>query len=436
MHTPQEIIIKKRQGDVLSIEDIQLFVKGVTDGSFKKYQSSALLMATFLNGMTNEETAALTLAMMRSGEMLEFSEIDRIPVDKHSTGGVGDKVSLILGPLAAACGLAVPMVSGRGLGHTGGTLDKLESIPGFKTALTAKAIQRQVKKMDLAIVGQTEKMVPADRELYALRDVTGTVESIPLITASIMSKKLAEGIDGLVLDVKVGRGAFMKTLPEARELAQSLVKTGKSMGKRTRALITAMDEPLGHTVGNALEVEESIACLRGRGPADLMDLTHELVAEMLLVGQRYKKRVDAIRCSRRAIDNGKALEYFRKMVKAQGGDPKVVDDPSILPQSKRTVQIRYGGESGFLHQVDSMVLARVANQLGAGRKSTSDVIDPSVGLSGIRKEGEAIESGDLLCVLHVNKKAKLGTLEDLARSAFTVKPGPVPKKKRVLQRIR
>src|SRR6478672_8728593 len=321
-----DLIRQKRDGGTLDRAAIDFFVSGVTDGSLPDYQASALLMAIVLRGMTAEETAALTDAMVRSGVRVDYPDIPGVPVDKHSTGGVGDKTSIILAPLAAACGAPVPMMSGRGLGHTGGTLDKLESIPGFRTALTLDELRRSVRAIGCALIGQTSEGAPADRKLYALRDVTGTVESIPLITASIMSKKIAEGIGGLVLDVKFGDGAFMKTEKDARALAQSLVSTGELAGVRTEALLTSMDAPLGRAVGNALEIIESIETLKGRGPADLEALSVEFAARMLVLSGVEPDLARATERVRKALSSGAGVEKLREIVANQGGDPGVVDD--------------------------------------------------------------------------------------------------------------
>ena len=331
MESPQEIIRIKRDGGALSEAQIRRFVSGVVDGSFRDYQASALLMAIVLKGMSPEETGWLTEAMLRSGKVYRLAGLKRPKVDKHSTGGVGDKVSIVLAPLAASAGLCVPMMSGRGLGHTGGTLDKLESIPGFSVGLDEAAFEAQLGRIHQAMIGQSEDIVPADRILYALRDVTGTVESIPLISASIMSKKLAEGIDALVLDVKCGSGAFMKTEPEARALAESLVGIARRTGRRASALITRMESPLGLAVGNALEVLECIDCLKGGGPEDLMEVTYALTAEMLRLGGLVEKAAEALPLLREKIASGAALAAFRELVEAQGGDPAVIDDPSGFP---------------------------------------------------------------------------------------------------------
>jgi len=362
---PQAIIARKRDGHELTSEEITAFVAGVTHGGWADYQATALLMAIYLRGMTPSETSCLTTAMLHSGTVVDLSDIPGSKVDKHSTGGVGDKVSLVLAPLVAACGVSVPMMSGRGLGHTGGTLDKLESIPGFKVGLPLDVYAAQIRRIGVAMIGQTSELVPADRKLYALRDVTATVESIPLICASIMSKKLAEGIDALVLDVTFGRGAFMKEKSRARELAAAMVAIGAAMGKPTRALLTAMDQPLGRAVGNSVEVIESIEALKGRGPADLMEVTFALGTQMLLIGKAAAKRSDAQRRLEQAIADGSALARFRELVAAQGGDVGVIDDYSRLPAAKLIREVR-APKSGYVVQVDPMAVAQ-ADRRGDGR---------------------------------------------------------------------
>src|SRR3954471_23112019 len=329
-----DIIIKKRDGGALSREEISFFVAGVTNGSWPEYQASSLLMAIVLRGMTPEETAWLTDAMVKSGIRVDLKAIPGIKVDKHSTGGVGDKTSLILAPVVAACGLPVPMMSGRGLGHTGGTLDKLEAIPGFRVRLSLEEMTRALETVGCAMIGQTDRIAPADRTLYSLRDVTGTIESIPLISASIMSKKIAEGIDALVLDVKTGSGAFMKTEADSRRLAESLVAIGNASGVKTEAIITDMDAPLGRAVGNSIEVIECIEAMRGQGPADLMEVTMALTIPLLILGGAAATAADARRLAQHAIDSGAALDKFRRIIEAQGGDPRVVDDVSRLPHVK------------------------------------------------------------------------------------------------------
>ena len=398
---PQEIISHKRDGLALSQAEVEQFVSGVVSGDFKDYQSSALLMAILLNGMTPEETGWLTEAMMRSGRIVELPEITRPKVDKHSTGGVGDKVSLILAPLVAACGLCVPMMSGRGLGHTGGTLDKLEAIPGFRTDLTDAEYRAQLALLHQAMIGQSADIVPADRKLYALRDVTGTVESIPLICSSILSKKMAEGIDSLVLDVKCGLGAFMKTESEARQLAESLVAISARMGKPTSAILTRMDEPLGHMIGNSLEVIESIDCLKGKGPSDLMEVTYALSAEMLILGGIESTQEGAMTALKGAINSGAALEGFRALVEAQGGDGTVVDNYNYLPRTGKTKDILLDNDSSmYVQGLDARSFGDAACILGAGRVSTDSIIDPSVGIELLKKVGQAVQPNEAIARIH------------------------------------
>lgn len=433
---PQEIIARKRDGFALSREEIDAFVSGVVSGEFQDYQSSALLMAIWLNGMTAEETGWLTDAMMRSGRIVELPEIERSKVDKHSTGGVGDKVSLILAPLVAACGLCVPMMSGRGLGHTGGTLDKLESIPEFSTQLSDADYRKQLADIHQAMIGQSADMVPADRKLYALRDVTATVESIPLICASILSKKLSEGIDSLVLDVKCGLGAFMKTEAEARQLAESLVAISASMGKPTTAILTRMDEPLGRMVGNSLEVIESIDCLKGEGPDDLMEVTYALCSEMLLLGGVHSTREDAMAALHRAIESGAALDGFRALVQAQGGDPMVVDDYSRLPQAAHTKDFCSSNETAmFVAGLDARSFGDAACLLGAGRMSTDSVIDPAVGLELLKKVGDAVEPGEALVRIHYSDAESLVAAEARLANAVELSEAPVEINSLVIDRI-
>jgi pyrimidine-nucleoside phosphorylase len=416
---PQEIIAHKRDGLALSRAEVEQFVSGVVSGEFKDYQSSALLMAILLKGMTPEETVWLTEAMMRSGRIVDLPEITRPKVDKHSTGGVGDKVSLILAPLVAACGLCVPMMSGRGLGHTGGTLDKLEAIPGFRTELTDVEYRAQLASLHQAMIGQSADIVPADRKLYALRDVTATVESIPLICSSILSKKMAEGIDSLVLDVKCGLGAFMKTEVEARQLSESLVAISASMGKPTTAILTRMDEPLGHMIGNSLEVIESIDCLRGKGPADLMEVTYALCAEMLILGGIQSNREDAMSALKAAIDSGAALEGFRALVEAQGGDGAVVDDYNCLPRTEKTKDISLNnGSPMYVEGLDARSFGDAACLLGAGRVSTDSIIDPSVGIELLKKVGHIVQSTEAIVRIHYQGRDSLEAAEARLENAI------------------
>ena len=376
---PVELIRAKRDGHALTPDEVRGFIAGVTDGSLPDYQIAAMLMAVFFRGLDDTELSAWADAMVRSGDVLDLSAIPRAKVDKHSTGGVGDKISIPLAPAVAACGVAVPMVSGRGLGHTGGTLDKLESIPGFRVDLPVDRFAAQVAELGTCLIGQTARIAPADKRLYALRDVTGTVESIPLIASSIMSKKLAEGIDGLVLDCKVGRGAFMKDRERARALCAAIRAIGVAAGKRVTCVLTEMDEPIGRTIGNALEIAESIDVLRGGGPTDTRELTVVLGGEMLLLGGVVDTPEDGRARIAQALADGSALEVFRRVVAAQGGDPAVCDRPDeVLPRAAHTVAL--GVEPGWVVGIDAEALGMAALILGAGRRTTDDVIDPAAGI--------------------------------------------------------
>jgi pyrimidine-nucleoside phosphorylase len=416
---PQHIIARKRDGHALTREEIAAFVRGATDGSWADYQLSALLMAIFLRGMNAEETAHYTDAMMRSGVVADLSAVRGVKVDKHSTGGVGDKISLPLAPMVVACGVPVPMISGRGLGHSGGTLDKLESIPGFRTDLSLDDYRRQVQRIGCALIGQTRELAPADKKLYALRDVTATVECIPLICGSILSKKLAEGIDALVLDVKFGRGAFMKTKAEARALAQALVQVGRAGGKKVRAVLTAMDQPLGRTVGNALEVREAVDCLKGKGPEDVMTVTLTLGAHMLILAGVAHDESDARKKLESSIANGSALAKFREIVAAQGGDVRAIDDPRQLPQARQAVPI-VAKRPGFVADIDAMKVALAALRLGAGRAKASDAVDPAVGVSGLVKLGERVSAGDSIATLHANDSDALEEARAILQGAIAI----------------
>jgi pyrimidine-nucleoside phosphorylase len=422
---PQDIIIKKRDGHALTPAEIEFFARGVVTGEFADYQATALLMAVVWRGMTPQEIAWLTNAMMRSGSVIDLRDLPGAKVDKHSTGGVGDKVSLILAPLAAACGVKVPMMSGRGLGHTGGTLDKLESIPGFRVQLSVPEFRSILQKVGLAMIGQTPEVVPADRKLYALRDVTGTVECLPLICASIMSKKLAEGIDSLVLDVKFGSGAFMKKKEQALALARAMVDVGRAAGKPVRALLTAMNQPLGHTAGHTLEVIESIACLRGRGPSDLMEVTYALTGHMLILGRAAKDESDARRKMEAAIADGSALGKFREMCVAQGGDPRVIEDFSLLPTARLRVEIKAPADAnGFIAGVDALKCGHAIMALGGGRAAVTDQVDHAVGLADLVKIGDAIAPGGRLATIHANDPARAARAETILRAAITFSPTP------------
>jgi pyrimidine-nucleoside phosphorylase len=396
---PQDTIARKRDGVVLSPDEIRAFLSGISAGSIPDYQAAALLMAVFFRGLDERELAPWTEAMLRSGDVLDLSSIPGTKVDKHSTGGVGDKISLPLAPLVAACGVPVPMISGRGLGHTGGTLDKLESIPGFRVGLTVPEFIAQVGKVGVAMIGQTAELAPADKKLYALRDVTSTVESIPLIASSIMSKKLASGTDALVLDVKVGAGAFMKTRERARELAVTMIRIGASFGRRVVALLTTMEEPIGREVGNASEVRESIEVLEGRGPRDTVDLTLALGKQMLLLGGVAGSEAEAGERLTAAIASGQARERFGRMIEAQGGDRRVLDKPeTLLPLAEHRLEVK-APSSGYLAALDAEVVGKAAMGLGAGRLKVEDRVDPGVGASVLAKVGDRVEAGQPLVVL-------------------------------------
>jgi pyrimidine-nucleoside phosphorylase len=414
-----DIIVNKRDGRALSRDEIAFFVDGVTGGALPEYQASALLMAILLRGMTAQETAWLTDAMVASGVRVDLRDIPGVKVDKHSTGGVGDKTSLVLAPLVAACGVPVPMMSGRGLGHTGGTLDKLEAIPGFRVDLSLAEMKAALARTGCVMIGQTARIAPADKKLYALRDVTGTVESIPLISASIMSKKIAEGIDALVLDVKTGGGAFMKTEADSRRLAESLVSIGNASGVKTEAVITAMDAPLGCAVGNALEVAECLDVLRGGGPADLVEVSLELAARMLVLGGVAPDRAAADRQLRAAIASGAGLDRFRRMIEAQGGDPRVVDDAERLPHASDR-HVVTAKRSGFVAAVDAYGVGRASVSLGAGRDRIEDAIDPAVGIRVLAKPGDAVRAGDPLFEVHYRDRGRLEAALALLGSAATL----------------
>jgi pyrimidine-nucleoside phosphorylase len=429
-----DIIRKKRDSQALLQPEIEAFVTGATSRSWPDYQVAALLMAIVLRGMTAEETAWLTGAMVRSGVRLDLSDIPGAKVDKHSTGGVGDKTSLVLAPLAAACGVVVPMMSGRGLGHTGGTLDKLESIPGFRVDLTLEEFRGALRKVGCALIGQTAEIAPADKVLYALRDVTATVESIALISASIMSKKVAEGIDALVMDVKCGRGAFMKNRADARKLAESLVAIGRANGVRTEALLTAIDHPLGRAVGNSLEVIECLETLKGRGPADLESLCVTLAARMLRLGGKAETDREAEIKIRAALSSGRGLEKFRQIIAQQGGDARIVEDYRRLPSATEQT-VFTASRSGFVGQLDAELIGRATMVLGAGRDRVEDIIDPAVGTKIIAKPGEPVRAGDVLVELHYRDPSRLGSALELLRSACRIEDEPPTGQELILETI-
>ncbi|MCE9612790.1 MAG: thymidine phosphorylase [Lentisphaerae bacterium] len=415
---PQWVIEKKRDGQALPADDIRAFMDGYTRGTIPDYQMAALAMAIYFRGMTFDEVATLTDVMMRSGDLVDTSRVPLPKVDKHSTGGIGDKVSLVLAPLIACCDVAVPMISGRGLGITGGTLDKLESIPGYRTNLSADNFVDVLARCGCAIIGQTATLAPADKKLYALRDVTGTVPSIPLISASIMSKKLAEGTDALVLDVKWGQGAFMKSLDQARELARTMVEIGARMGKGMTALLTDMNQPLGRTAGNALEIVETVAALQGHGPDDLVTLTLETGAHMLRLTGREPDHARALARLRGVLDSGAAFERFLSMVTLQGGDPRVLEDVTRLPSASLRRDVS-APRSGYVAGVDAERIGRACVVLGAGRVKVEDLVDHAVGISGLVKIGEHVTKGQPLFTLHANAENRLAEALALAREAVT-----------------
>jgi len=426
------LLRRVRDGVAVPPDDLKAFIAGVATGEVADYQATAFCMAVFLRGLSDELTVALTLAMRDSGDVIDLSAISGAKVDKHSTGGVGDKISLPLAPLVAANGVRVPMISGRGLGHTGGTLDKLESIPGFRVDLDIEKFRDMVADIGVSLIGQTGDVAPADKKLYALRDVTATVESIPLITGSILSKKLAEGIDALVLDVKVGRGAFMKTEEDARRLAESLVRVGTGAGLKVRALMTRMEDPLGRTIGNALEVREAIDILRGEGPADTTEVTYALGAEMLCLGGVAKDVDDGHRKMEEAVRSGAGLDKFRAIIAAQHGDPKVCDDPDRLPTASHRTEVA-APRAGHIAGIDSFALGMASMKLGAGRRRAEDDIDPAVGIELLHIVGDRVEKGEPIAVLHHNSDPGEAGVE--TKAAFELQPDPAPRRPLIIDRL-
>lgn len=420
-----DIITKKRDGGVLSEAEIQFFIKGYVDGVIPDYQASALLMAIVFKGMNKEETATLTREMMLSGDVIDLSGIEGIKVDKHSTGGVGDKTSLVLGPLVASFGVKVAKMSGRGLGHTGGTIDKLEAIPGTQTSIERSAFIQQVNDVGCAIIGQTGRIVPADKKLYALRDVTGTVESIPLIAASIMSKKLAAGSNTILLDVKFGSGAFMKTLDDARLLAKTMVDIGNHLGRDTRAILTDMDQPLGLAVGNSLEVIEAVETLHGRGPKDFVELCRHAASIMLEQAKVVKNSKDALALIDEKIASGEAFNVLKAMIKAQGGDTRVLDDTRRFDKSQHVIDV-ISQSAGFVQHINSLDIGVGAMKLGAGRQTKDDVIDMSAGVVLAKKVGDEVKKGDILCRVYTNKpQAEYQEVLTQLHDAFVLNEQPV-----------
>ncbi|QYR19968.1 pyrimidine-nucleoside phosphorylase [Paenibacillus sp. sptzw28] len=429
-----DLIHKKRNGGSLSEAELSFLIDGYSQGDIPDYQMSAWAMAVFFRGMTAKETADLTLAMARSGDQIDLSPIRGIKADKHSTGGVGDKTTLIVAPLVAACGVPVAKMSGRGLGHTGGTIDKLESIAGFRTELTRDQFLTQVNEIGLAVIGQSGNITPADKKLYALRDVTATVQSIPLIASSVMSKKIAAGADAIVLDVKTGSGAFMKSLEESEALARAMVDIGTQVGRRTAALISDMDQPLGFAIGNALEVREAIETLRGQGPKDLTELCVALGAHMVMLGGQADSLEAAEALVREKLASGAALDKFRTFVETQGGNPAVADDPALLPQAPVIIEVTVQTD-GFIQRIDAEQLGLAAMLLGAGRATKDAGIDHAVGLTMRRKTGERVAAGEAIVLLHVREDSrKVREVEELVRSAFTI-GGEAPSLPPLLQSV-
>lgn len=422
-----DLIDKKKKGKRLSKEEIYYIVQGYTEGKIPDYQISALLMAIYFQGMDAEETRMLTMAMVESGDQVDLSGIKGIKVDKHSTGGVGDKVSLVVIPLVASLGIPVAKMSGRGLGHTGGTIDKLESIEGFDIGLSMEKFMENVNTYKMAIVGQTGDLTPADKKLYALRDVTATVDSIPLIASSIMSKKIASGSDAIVLDVKVGNGAFMKTLDDARALAKAMVSIGEGLGRKTVAVLTNMNEPLGNEVGNANEVREAIRTLKGEGAQDLVNVSVTIAGHMAVLGGAFASIEEAEIAIRENMKNGKALEMLKTLVKIQGGNPAQIENPELLPMAKISVPV-IAKENGFIHEIKAEEIGTAAMLLGAGRETKEDIIDYAAGITLLKKVGDEVKEGEVLCTLHTNRE-NYQDAYDKAQEAYDLsleKPEHIP----------
>lgn len=435
MRSMPELIARKRDGGELTADEVHWIIAAYTADEIPDYQMSALLMTFMFRGMEPSELNAWTDAMLHSGDVLDLSAIAESKIDKHSTGGVGDKISIPLGPLVAACGIAVPMVSGRGLGHTGGTLDKLESIPGFSTAVTPEQFGPQLERLGLVFAGQTETLVPADRRIYALRDASGSVPSVPLISSSIMSKKLAEDLDGLVLDVKVGSGAFMKERRDAERLARTIVDIGAARDTTVVALLTDMDQPLGATVGNASEIAESIDVLRGQGPPDVHELTLRLGEEMLIEGGVAGNRASARGQLEEALGSGAALDRFRDVIAAQGGNPAVVDDPGLLPVAAHTEALR-APRNGYVTACDALAIGRASVLLGAGRQRKEEPVDPSVGITLHAKLGAAVEAGSVLATVAYNDPTRRDAALPLLTEAWDFREEPPPSRELIIGEVR
>ena len=414
-----DLIQRKRDGEELAPDEIDFLVQGYCSGEIPDYQMSAFLMAVFFSGMSDREVSRLTECMLQSGEAADLSSVPGVKVDKHSTGGVGDKTSLIVAPLAASAGVVVPMMSGRALGHTGGTLDKLESIPGLRTNLSADDFRKQLSELGLCFIGQTEQLAPADGKLYALRDVTGTVESIPLIASSIMSKKLAEGVDALVLDVKVGNGAFIKKQVDARRLAQMMVSIGRPKDKKVQALITDMSQPLGYAVGNALEVMEASQTLQNAGPTDLTRLSIELAARMIHLGKKAATLEEARRIAEQKLVDGSGYQKFKQAVAAQGGNPQALDKFELLPNATGMREIT-SPRGGYVSLIDAEDIGQASNMIGAGREKKEDVIDPAVGIILEVKVGEKVDAGSVLCRIYYTREDHVEEAAEMVEDAFRI----------------
>lgn len=410
-----DILEKKRDGHELTGEEIEFFIEGYTNGTIPDYQASAFLMAIYFQGMTAEEQGHLVMAMVNSGDTIDLSQIEGIKVDKHSTGGVGDTTTLILVPLVAACGVPVAKMSGRGLGHTGGTLDKLEAIEGFQIELSEQAFIDQVNTLKAAVIGQSGNLTPADKKIYALRDVTATVDSIPLIASSIMSKKIAAGADAIVLDVKVGEGAFMKTVEQAEQLAHAMVNIGEAVGRQTMAVISNMSEPLGEAIGNALEIEEAIATLKGEGPEDLTELCYVLGSKMIVAAKKASSFEEARHMLKTVIEDGSALQLFKEMIEAQGGDGSIIDNPKRLPQATYTYEV-FAPQDGYIEKIIANDIGVAAMLLGAGRATKEDEIDMAVGLRLHKKIGDVVKKGESLVTIYSNKEDVTTTREKIERA--------------------
>lgn len=430
-----ELITKKRNGQSLTEAEIEYLVKGYTAGEIPDYQMSAFLMAVYFNGMDKAETVALTQIMRDSGDVVDLSAIEGIKVDKHSTGGVGDKTTLIVGPIAAACGVPIAKMSGRGLGFTGGTIDKLEAIPGYKTAITEQEFMAQVNSRGISVIGQNGHIAPADKKIYALRDVTGTVENLSLITSSIMSKKLAAGSDAILLDVKCGSGAFMKTQEDAEKLASLMVEIGNADGKKTMAMITDMEQPLGNAIGNTLEVAEAIDVLKNRGPEDITELCIALGGMMIYLGDKAVTSEEGMQKARKALEDGSALAKFRDLVEGQGGDPAIIEDYTLMPQAEFCIEMK-AWEEGYIESLDAMGFGLASQHTGAGRERKDDVIDMSAGIVLSKKTGDYVTFGEMLCKIYGNDIKKVEkALEEVTNSVKIgrKKPQKAPLIKKIIE---